>query len=214
MLYSTTLPFLLFSSILLTSSLLACSSLSSAKKSGKANTRKVARASTCRQAGVICRRLRSNRNHRRPLASTQRSNVCACAQVLITAWSAVKNELHTVSHASDPRCFAIVFVFVKDLNGKVNEKDTRTWMSFVFENYRVFLFTSFISFYRIRCTVQFSFAYFARQELFPMFSFEILRVKIARGLPELIPSGTPDVWPLCCLLPAFPTPTISRISTY
>ena len=83
-LYSTTLPFLLFSSFILTSSLLACSSLSSAKTSEKANMRKMARALTCRQAGVICRRLLGNRSRRVPLTSTQRSNVCACAQVVIT----------------------------------------------------------------------------------------------------------------------------------
>ena len=66
-------------------------------------------------------------------------------------------------------------------------------MSFVFENYRVS--SSLLSFPSTEYDVRpiFSFAHFARQELFLMFSFEILRVKIARGLPELIPSGTPDV---------------------
>ncbi|RMX36711.1 hypothetical protein pdam_00015818 [Pocillopora damicornis] len=93
---STTLPLLLFSSFILTSSILACSILSSAKTSEKANTRKMARALTCRQAGVICRRLPGNRNHRR-------SNVCACVQVVITTWSAVRNELHRASHASESR---------------------------------------------------------------------------------------------------------------
>ena len=108
---STTLPLLLFSSFILTSSLSACSILSSAKTSEKANTRKMARALTCRQAGVICRRLPGNRNHRVLLASTQRSNVCACVQVVITTWSAVRNELHTASHTSESRCFETVFVF-------------------------------------------------------------------------------------------------------
>ena len=107
-LYSTTLPFLLCSSFLLTPSLLACSSLSSAKTSEKVNTRKVARALTCRQAGVICRRLPSKRNRRGPLASTQRANVCACSQVVITTWSAIRNEIYTFSHASESRCFATV----------------------------------------------------------------------------------------------------------
>ena len=34
-----------------------------------------------------------------------------------------------------------------------------------------------------------------------MFSLGMLRGKMARGLPELTPSRTPDVGPLCCLLP-------------
>ena len=66
------------------------------------------------------------------------------------------NELYT-----SPCCSFFQF------HGKVNQPNTHTWMSFVFENYRVFFFTSFISFYRIRCTVQFSFAYFASKQQTP-----------------------------------------------
>ena len=118
MIDSTTLPLLLFSSFILTSSLSACSILSSAKTSEKANTRKMARSLTCRQAGVICRRLPGNRNHRVLLASTQRSNVCACVHTVITSWSAVKNELHIASYSRESICLATVVLFRKPLKQK------------------------------------------------------------------------------------------------
>ena len=126
-LYSTTLPLLLFSSFLLSSSLLACFSLSSAKTSEKANTRKVARALTCRQAGVICRRLPSNCNRRGPLASTQRST-----SSLTCKWVEV---------------FCNRLCFSKRLKRK--SESTRypykiPVISFVFENCRVFVFPTFI----------------------------------------------------------------------
>ena len=56
--------------------------------------------------------------------------------------------------------------FGKTQNRMVNHQHTRNWKSFPFPFY-CFLFTDFYP--------QFSFAYFARQWFFPMFSFEILR---------------------------------------
>lgn len=46
-------------------------------------------------------------------------------------------------------------------------------MSFLFEKSRVFLFPSFVSFYRFLYTFEFSFAYFAIQWLFLTFSLEL-----------------------------------------
>ena len=161
MLYSTTLPLLLFSSFILTSSLLACSSLSSAKTSEKANTRKMARVIACGQADVICRRLSSNRNHHAPLASTQRSNVCACAHVVITLWSAVKNELHIASYSRESICLATVVLFRKPLKQKgestgypyLNKLRVRKLSSFLFPYFYFLLqITMHVSiFFRLFC---------------------------------------------------------------
>ena len=73
-------------------------------------------------------------------------------------------------------------------------KDTGTWKSFVWEKSRVFLFPAFVSLGRFLQSFQFSFAaYFARQRLFLMFSFKILREKLKHGRQEMIPSRMPDV---------------------
>ena len=62
--------------------------------------------------------------------------------------------------------------FGKTQNRMVNHQHTRNWKSF--EKSWVFLSPSIVSFFT-DFYPQFSFAYFARQWFFPMFSFEILR---------------------------------------
>ena len=155
MLYSTTLPLLLFSSFILTSSLLACSSLSSAKTSEKANTRKMARVIAC---NVICRRLSSNRNHHAPLL--QHSGPTS-AHVVITSWSAVKNELHTASYSRESICLATVVLFRKPLKQKgestgypyLNKLRVRKLSSFLFPYFYFLLqITMHVSiFFRLFC---------------------------------------------------------------
>ena len=51
-------------------------------------------------------------------------------------------------------------------------------------NSQFFLFPTFVSIYRFLGTFQFSFPYFARRQLFPMFSSELLRGKLADGYPH------------------------------
>ena len=90
----------------------------------------------------------------------------------------------------------------KAQNRLANQQETRTWISFVFENSRVLLFPTFVSFHRFLIRFQFSFTHIVRQKLFLMLSFEILRGKSARGWPELISSCMPDVQTLCLSHPA------------
>ena len=90
----------------------------------------------------------------------------------------------------------------KAQNRLANQQETRTWISFVFENSRVLLFPTFVSFHRFLIRFQFSFTHIVRQKLFLVFSFEILRGKSARGWPELISSCMPDVETPCLSHPA------------
>ena len=76
----------------------------------------------------------------------------------------------------------------KNPNRMVNQQNTRTRISFVFEKSRAFLSPILVSFYRFPRTFHFSFAYFAKQRFSVMkFCVGNLRGKFAPGRPEFIP---------------------------
>lgn len=108
----------------------------------------------------------------------------------------VLQKLQTTAQANKLRCLRGV-IFGEAKKKLVNQQETCTWISFVFEKSPVFLFPTFVFFYRFLWTFQLSLASFARQQLFLVFSFEILRERLARGRPKLIPLRMPDVWSLC-----------------
>ena len=88
--------------------------------------------------------------------------------------------------------------------------ETRNWMSYDLKKSQFFLFPTFVSIYRFLGKFQFSFPYFARRQLFPMFSLDLLRGKLADGyqLIDLLavfqtPIGTYIIfWPLSYKLSA------------
>ena len=73
------------------------------------------------------------------------------------------------------------------------KQDTCTWISSEFEKSRPLLFLTFFFLLQISMNFSICIAYSARQGWFFIFSFKILRGKLARGWPVL-----PYIWLLCC----------------
>ena len=86
--------------------------------------------------------------------------------------------------------------FAEAQNRMVNPQDIRTRRSFEFEKARVFLLFPYLCFLSQISENIPIFLFFARQHLFLMFSLTILRGKLAREWPEVIPSRMPNVWRL------------------
>ena len=81
----------------------------------------------------------------------------------------------------------------KAQNKMLYKQATCTWISSEFEKSRPLLLLTFFFLLQILMNFSNCIAYSARQRWFFMFSFKILRGKLARGRPVL-----PYIWLLCC----------------
>lgn len=78
----------------------------------------------------------------------------------------------------------------------VKQEYTYTWISYVLEKSRVFLFPIFVCFNRFFTTFKF-FSLILRDSSSSHFSWEILRERLACGRPKLNLLRVPYVWPVC-----------------
>lgn len=124
-----------------------------------------------------------------PLQLTKRSNVCACANVVMIRWLSEPNRL-TRSTNNQPYLVSHCDLKARNIFGNVKQNNC-TWKPFVFEEF--FFFPTFGSFYRFSWTFQFYSAYFAMDYVF-LWNFER---EIGVRLAKIDPLRMLDVWPLC-----------------